>query len=133
MLKDIENQRAAQYVLLQSKIKKLKEKHKENKDKVDRTVIKDNIENLEQETLEFQPLSDAEYINFYVDIDIDIYKTTHRRYLNERLFNTARYNTKPDSEGVIYGTSNFMNTFNTKMPFLMHQSATFDIPNRISS
>src|SRR5690625_6385078 len=34
---------------------------------------------------------------------------------------------------MIYGNSNFMITFNNKMPFLLHQSATFDIPNRISN
>lgn len=133
VLNDIENQRAAQYELIQSKIKKLKEKHKETKDKVDKALIKESIDNLEQEALKFQSLSDAEYIIFYVDLDIEFYKTTHGRYLDERLFNTAQYNTKPNSEGLIYGTSNFMNTFNTKMPFLMHQSATFDIPNRISN
>lgn len=133
ILNDIENQRAAQYQLLQSKIKDLKEKLKETKDKVDKAVIKDNIESLEQDVLKFESLSDAEYIIFYVDLDIEYYKTTHGRYLDERLFNTAQYNTKPNSEGLIYGTSNFMNTFNTKMPFLMHQSATFDIPNRISN
>ena len=133
ILNDIENQRAAQYELLQSKIENLKEKHKETKDKVDKALIKENIDNLEQEALKFQSLSDAEYIIFYVDLDIEYYKTTHGRYLDERLFNTAQYNTKPNSEGLIYGTSNFMNTFNTKMPFLMHQSATFDIPNRISN
>jgi|SRR5690625_1180739 len=133
VLNDIENQRTAQYELIQSKIKKLKEKHKETKDKVDKSLIKENIENLEQEALKYQSLSDAEYIIFYVDLDIEFYKTTHGRYLDERLFNTTKYNTNPDSEGLIYGTSNFMNTFNAKMPFLMHQSATFDIPNRISN
>lgn len=133
VLDDIENQRAAQYDLFQSKIKNLREKHKETKDKVDKVVIKENVESIEQEALKFQPLTDAEYIIFYVDLDIESYKATHGRYLDERLFNTAQYNTKPDSEGLIYGTSNFMNTFNNKMPFLLHQSATFDIPNRISN
>src|SRR5690625_5376856 len=78
-------------------------------------------------------LSDGEYIIFYVDVGIEFYKMTHTKYLDERLFNTSKYNTKPNSEGLIYGTSDFMNTFNAKMPFLMHQSATFDIPNRISN
>lgn len=133
VLEDIENQRAAQYALIQSKIKTLREKHKETKDKVDKATIKENIESLEQEAIMFQPLSDAEYIIFYLDLDIELYKKTHERYLEERLFNTATYNTEPDSNGLIYGTSNFMNTFNSKMPFLLHQTATFDIPNRISN
>lgn len=133
VLDDIENQRIAQYELIQSKIKEFRDKYKETIDKVDKAVIKEDIENLEQKALKTQPLSDAEYIIFYVDLDIEYYKTTHGRYLDERLFNTAQFNTKPDSEGLIYGTSDFMNTFNAKMPFLMHQSATFDIPNRISN
>lgn len=133
VLDDIENQRAVQYDLIQSKIKEFRDKYKETIDKVDKAVIKEDIENLEQKTLKTQPLSDAEYIIFYVDLNIELYKITHGKYLDERLFNTARYNTEPDKDGSIYGTSNFMNTFNVKMPFLLHQSATFDISNRISN
>ncbi len=133
VLEDVEKQRTTRYDLIQSKIVNLREKNKETKDKVGKAVIKENIKSLEQEALEFQPLSDADYIIFYVDLDVGFYKSTYKKYLDERLFNTAEYNTKPDFEGLIYGTSNFMNTFNNKMPFLIHQSATFDIPNRISN
>lgn len=133
VLDDIENQRATKYDLIQSKIEHLKEKNKQIKDKVNKAVIQEQIENLEEEAIIFQPLSDGEYIIFYVDVGIEFYKMTHTKYLDERLFNTSKYNTKPNSEGLIYGTSDFMNTFNAKMPFLMHQSATFDIPNRISN
>src|SRR5690625_7978810 len=94
--------------MIQSKIKKLKEKHKETKDKVDKSLIKENIENLEQEALKYQSLSDAEYIIFYVDLDIEFYKTTHGRYFDERLFNTKKYNTNPESEGHNYSMSNLM-------------------------
>lgn len=133
VLDDIENQRATKYDLIQSKIEHLKEKNKQIKDKVNKAVIQEQIENLEEEAIIFQPLSDGEYIIFYVDVGIEFYKMTHTKYLDERLFNTSKYNTKPNSENLIYGTSDFMNTFNAKMPFLMHQSATFDIPNRISN
>lgn len=133
VLDDIINQRATKYDLFQSKINGLKEEQKQITDRQKKTVIKDEIKSLEQEAWKFQTVADPEYIIFYVDLDLKSYMQTHAQYLNERLFNTAAYNTEPDSEGLIYGTSNFMNTYNVKMPFLIHQTATFDVSNRISN
>lgn len=56
----------------------------------------------------------------------------HQKYLADKLFNTEKYNTKPDEAGRIFGTSNFMNGFNSNMPFLTHQTASFEITGRIS-
>lgn len=130
---DIIKQRTARYNQFQSKINDLKEKRTLTKDKLSKTEINDQLKILELEALDFQPIADAEYVIFYVDIDLNAYVMTHAEYLNERLFNTGAYNTEPDSEALIYGTSNFMNTYNAKMPFLIHQSATFEISNRISN
>lgn len=47
------------------------------------------------------------------------------------MFNTAEYNIELDGE--IHGTSNFFNGFNSKKPFLTHQTASFDITSRISA
>jgi len=78
-------------------------------------------------------LGEPEYIIFYLDETLETYQAAHSRYLAEKLFNTANFNTKPDESGLIYGTNNFFNGFNSSMPFLLHQSATFDISSRISN
>ncbi|MBK6948874.1 MAG: hypothetical protein IPH16_13210 [Haliscomenobacter sp.] len=82
----------------------------------------------------FKEIKDDEYVIFYLDLSIDQFQTASRKYLKEKLFNTADYNLpdKADSE-LLYGTSNWLNSFPTKKPFLKHQSATFDIAGRISS
>jgi len=79
------------------------------------------------------PLEDSSYILFYLNLPLKTYQKAYRKYLDDNLFNTASYNTAPDPEGRIFGTCDFMNRYNARMPFLMHQTATFDISGRISS
>lgn len=79
----------------------------------------------------FEKLKDGEYIIFYLDISIDKYQLASEKYLGGKLFNTEDYN-KEGADGLVYGTNNFLNGFNSKKPYLMHQSATFDITGRIS-
>lgn len=79
-----------------------------------------------------KPLADADYIIFYLDESLEQYKKVHQKYLSDRLFNTAAHNTKPNVDNEIFGTSSFFNGFNQSMPFLTHQTATFDISGRIS-
>lgn len=81
---------------------------------------------------EFSKLKNVEYIVFYLDVPIEKYLLPYNKYLSEKLFNTEEHNVI-GTEGLTYGTSNFLNGFNSKKPFLMHQSATFNITNRISS
>lgn len=81
---------------------------------------------------EFDQVKDGEYIVFYLDVPIDKYLFPNGKYLSEKLFNTEEYNAE-GADGAIYGTSNFFNGFNSKKPYLMHQSATFDITGRISA
>lgn len=133
VLEDILKQRDAKYQLLEAKEKNLKEKLKTTSDKTEKIAINEELKNLTIDMLEYMPLSDAEYIIFYLDLPFEDYKSVHSYYLDDKLFNTAEYNTKPNEDGIIYGTSNFMNSFNQKMPFLMHRSATFDISSRISN
>lgn len=82
----------------------------------------------------FQDLKDAEYVVFYLDVPLKSYAAANRKYIKEKLFNTSDYNIadEVDSE-LLHGTSNWLNGFPTKKPFLQHQSATFDISGRISS
>lgn len=133
VLEVIEAQRSAKYNILKNKEEQLKEQLKAVKDKAEKTRINEEIEVITQEKTANQNLSDSEYVIFYLDLPLSVYKSVHTVYLDDKLFNTAEYNSEPDENGIIYGTSNFMNTFNTKMPFLIHQSATFDISTRISN
>ena len=79
-------------------------------------------------------IKDGEYVIFYLDLPVEQYRAANQKYLKEKLFNTGDYNlpdaTNPD---LLHGTSNYLNGFPTKKPFLVHQSATFDIAGRISS
>jgi CRISPR-associated protein Csh1 len=80
----------------------------------------------------FEEMKDGDYIAFYLDTSLDHYEVTHNRYLKRKLFNTEAYN-KEDESGEVWGTSNFFNGFGSKKPFLIHQTASFDINGRISA
>lgn len=133
VLEDILNQRDVKYHLLQTKEKNLKDKLKATSDKTEKIAINEELKNLASDMVQYQPLADSDYVIFYLDLPLEDYKKVHSYYLDDKLFNTAEYNTIPNEDGIVYGTSNFMNSFNQKMPFLMHRSATFDISSRISN
>jgi CRISPR-associated protein Csh1 len=81
---------------------------------------------------EYSQLKDAEYIVFYLDVSEEKYKIPNDKYLGGKLFNTEKYN-ELGTDNQVYGTSNFLNGFNTGKPYLKHQSATFDITGRITA
>lgn len=118
---------------LLNKREEVNELFKKSIDKVEKENAKLELKKLDQSLLKLRDLSDGEYLIFYLDLSVDEYKLVHKRYLDDKLFNTDKYNTEANEEGIIYGTSNFMNGFNSNMPFLMHQSASFDITGRISN
>lgn len=79
---------------------------------------------------DFDALKEKEYLIFYLDEDIEKYRRVNECYLSDKLFNTNEFNITVADE--VYGTSDFLNGFPTKKPFLAHQSAAFDIAGRIS-
>lgn len=89
--------------------------------------LKELLENTES----YSDLDGGDYIIIYMDVPLEKYLNFNDRYTSEGLFNTANYNVELDGE--IHGTSNFFNGFNSKKPFLTHQTASFDITKRISS
>ena len=133
VLHKIENENHEAYQKLEKKSIALRELQKESKDKSEKESLKSQIADIDQQLLKVQPLDDSSYIIFYLDLPLEQYQAVHKKYLDDKLFNTDKYNTSPDEYGVIYGTSNFMNGFNSNMPFLMHQTASFDITGRISN
>ncbi|MEJ5088904.1 hypothetical protein GEO21_02530 [Sphingobacterium faecium] len=133
VLKKIEEERADQFNKSTEEAEKLKSQFKEEKDKSIKESLKSQIADYEQELLKVKPLDDSNYIIFYLDLPLEQYKEVHKKYLDDKLFNTDKYNTAPNEEGLIFGTNNFMNGFNGNMPFLMHQTASFDITGRISN
>lgn len=83
---------------------------------------------------DYERVKDGEYVVFYLDLPLETYALASRKYMKEKLFNTDAYNLRDtDNPDILHGTSNWFNGFPTKKPFLMHQSATFDIAGRISS
>jgi CRISPR-associated protein Csh1 len=77
-------------------------------------------------------VKEKEYIVFYLDLPLEEYQNANERYLKDKLFNTDKFNVNTQSKGLM-GTSDFFNGFNSKKPYLLHQSATFQIPGRISA
>lgn len=91
----------------------------------------DNFESWLDLCPEYELLKDSDYVIFYLDTDIVNVQITNAKYLADKLFNTNNHNA--EYEGQIFGTSDFLNSFPTKKPFLTHQSASFDIAKRVSS
>lgn len=133
LIEKVEKDNVDKYQKLEERRDFLKAQLKETKDKSEKETLKNAIVELEQQFLKVKPLEDSSYIIFYLDIPLEQYKGVHKRYLDDKLFNTSNYNTTPDEQGSIYGTNDFMNSFNGDMPFLMHQTASFDISGRISN
>lgn len=77
-------------------------------------------------------IKEKEYVVFYLDLPLGEYQKANERYLKGKLFNTDKFNINDDRNGLM-GTSDFFNGFNSKKPYLLHQSATFKIPGRISA
>jgi len=78
-----------------------------------------------------EELAQGDYIIVYNKVDQSDITLFHDAYTSGGLFNTSDYNT--NIKGEVFGTSNFYNGFNSKKPFLMHQTASFDITSRISA
>lgn len=133
VLGKIESDSSIVKVSLEQDSASLKETLKNTSDKAQKEIINDQIADIDQRLLKVKPLEESDYVIFYLDIPLDLYQQVHKKYLDDKLFNTANYNIGPDNDGVIYGTSNFMNGFNSNMPFLLHQTAPFDISGRISN
>lgn len=133
LITNIETKNSAKREELTGKIVLLKEKLKLAKSTIEKEDIKNQISEAEKNLIRHKELEGSDYLIFYLNVPKEEYRKPHERYLNDKLFNTDKYNTKPNDKGLIFGTSNFMNGFNSNMPFLMHQTASFDISGRISN
>lgn len=133
VLAKIEDEQTVIRQNLEEKAEQFRIEFKESTDRARKDTLKDILAQTEQELLKVKLLEDSSYIIFYFDVSLELYKSVHKKYLDDKLFNTDKYNVEPDNDGLIYGTNNFMNGFNSNMPFLMHQTASFDISGRISN
>lgn len=133
ILAQIENEFSSQRNLLELKVLDIKELQKNTTDKGLKEELKNKISSVEQELIKVKRLEDSDYLIFYLDVSLELYKHLHGKYLGGKLFVVDKYNTQPNEHGLVYGASNFMNGLNGNMPFLVHQTATFDINGRISN
>lgn len=120
---------------LKQQVDELKNEQKETEDKKVKAQLKTRIKDLQLEMEPYKPLAESDYICFYLNKPLKLYKEAHQSYLKDRLFNKADYNTPTNEEGIIWGASNFFNSIDSggKKPFLKHQTALFEISGRISS
>jgi CRISPR-associated protein Csh1 len=120
---------------LESKIQELKELQKQLSDKNEKEELKNKIADLEQEALKYKKLEDSDYVVFYLNVPIEDYIRVHSDYLADKLFNKNDFNTPLNEKNKIYGVSGFYNSIDSggKKPFLLHQTASFDITGRISN
>ena len=94
--------------------------------------IKEQIEKVKKDALQFKDLENSDYVIFYLDRDIVDYKNAYQNYLSENLFlYKDKFITDPDERNQVWGVNAFMNSFNSNMPFLTHQTAPFDISCRL--
>jgi CRISPR-associated protein Csh1 len=92
----------------------------------------DKLNSLLQSIPDFDKVKEGEYVVVFLDEPIEKYRAAHDKYLQDKLFNTNEHNTSNDA-GETVGTSDFFNGFNVKKPFLLHQSAAFSLPGRITA
>lgn len=133
ILQKIEENYNGKRIQLEEELILIKEKLKSCTDKTQKEEYKVQTTSIEQALLKVKPLDESDYVLFYLDVPLELYQQLHKKYLGDKLFVVDKYNTLPDINGIVYGTSNFMNGLNGNMPFLMHQTATFDISGRISN
>jgi CRISPR-associated protein Csh1 len=72
----------------------------------------------------FSEMKDGQYVNIYLHgLSDETYQNAHRLYLDKRLFNTDAYNEQIEDN--IFGVGDFRNGFNSKKPFLVHNTSHF--------
>lgn len=135
VLKEIEQDFLFKREEINSQIERLKDLLLTENDKSKKEDLKSDIKEVERTLIEYKELDDSDYLAFYLDVPLESYVAPHSVYLADKLFNTDKYNVsrEKENESVLLGTSDFMNSFNSNMPFLTHQTATFEISGRISN
>ncbi|WP_143959476.1 hypothetical protein [Litoribacter populi] len=96
-----------------------------------KVFMKAEMNNILAKIPEYTDLDGSDYVIFYRNEPVEKYRVFQGIYLSGGLFNTSEYNIEVEED--VFGTSNFYNGFNSKKPFLMHQTASFDITSRISA
>jgi CRISPR-associated protein Csh1 len=111
---------------LLQKVKAFKNHFQEYLDFVKSLTVTKNDKNGAQEVI---PLIDSFKDDFYIsiyfkNIDLIDYKSAHDKYLENKLFNTDKYNYKDEVADELYGLSNYLNGANSKKTFLEHKTAS---------
>jgi CRISPR-associated protein Csh1 len=133
ILQGIEEDYKTKRIQFEEELLQIKERLKNCSDKTQKEELKEQVTFIEQELLKVKPLDDSDYVLFYLDVPLELYSQCNIKYLKKQLFNKEEYNTPPNEDSLIFGASNFMNGFPTEKPFIIHQTASFDISGRISN
>lgn len=132
-LEYIESEFAEKRIKIEFAVEDLKQKLSSTDNKDAKELLKQEIKETEKPLISFKILDDTDYLLFYLNLPLEKYKESNTKYLSEKLFNTDKYNVEGKEEGLVYGTSDYMNGYNANMPFLMHQTSSFDINGRITN
>jgi CRISPR-associated protein Csh1 len=119
---------------LNSQIIQLQEYSSNATGKNEKELFKEQIDKLKKESLKYKQLESTDYVIFYLDEDVLNYKKAHQHYLSANLFlYKDKFLTAPNMQNLVWGVNGFMNSFNSNMPFLTHQTASFEISGRVSN
>jgi len=92
----------------------------------------EKLTSLLQQHEEYDKVKSANYIIIHLkNFHPERYQQANQVYLENNLFNKPEYTSKKKINEEFYGASDFYNGFNIKKPFLIHQTAPFDINLRI--
>lgn len=132
LINKIELENTAKRESLSEELIILKEQKKDKRNTISTEIINNQITKIEEDLIVYKELQDSDYIIFYLNRPLKEYQSIYDRYLCNYIFVEKKYNCQLSKTKQIYGVSTFFNTLNVDKPFLMHQTASFDIAGRVS-
>ncbi|MCD6205061.1 MAG: hypothetical protein J7L22_05310 [Candidatus Marinimicrobia bacterium] len=77
-------------------------------------------------------ISDNHYIYVYLaNVSLQDYEHVHQNYIRPKAFNKDEFNREVN--GTLFGVSDYLTGYNQKKPFLQHQTATFEVNERVTA
>ncbi|MFZ2969452.1 MAG: hypothetical protein WA080_10405 [Sulfuricurvum sp.] len=92
-------------------------------------ILKQRLDPIKIIASEYSP---KEYIRIFFDKELDTYKNESSVYLALKIFNDNKYSIE-DTDGIVYGLSNFNMGLNSKKPYLAHTTKKLSTPFMLTS
>ncbi|QKZ14675.1 hypothetical protein [Spirosoma sp. KUDC1026] len=102
--------------------------------RIDKEEEKMIVEDNKYKASGYKQLKEGEYVIFYLNVPLPVYKSAYDKYLFDKIFSVNLFNTpKGPITNETKGLSAFFNGLPDKKPFLAHKTASFDISGRITA